>query len=203
MSDIQVRVTVETADVTAMILKLQDRLSPNMLKLFLIERAHRDLRTRAEQRFVSEGDDATGPWQQLAFATGMIRMYQGFQPFHPINVRTGKLRSFVLNSFTVRALARGATLTMPGDATGEIWKKFLQAQQGGASKSRRGKQYGGGTGGARTSRPSVRRSTEPLAGGGDAGPNRIAPARPVLALMSRDREMIYNDLLDWIRAGVI
>ena len=181
VADLQLKVTVVTTDVTAMVLKLQDRLSPSALKGFLIERAHRDLRLRAEQRFSSEGDDATGPWQQLAYATGRIRMFQGYGPFHPINVRTGKLKSFVLNSFTIKAQSRGVTLMMPGSATGELMAKFRTAQQGGGGK-------------ARTSRPTT--------GEGSSGPNRMAPARPVLALMSRDREMIYNDLLDWVRAGI-
>lgn len=188
-STFQINFNVDTSDITDTILKMQERLSPSGLKTFLITKAHRDLRRRTTARFNTEGDDATGPWAQLAFMTGRIRAFQGYGPFHPINVRTGQLRSFVLNSFTVKEQSRGVTLMMPGAASGKLLSKFKQAQQGGGGKTR-------------TSRPTVYRATVQHTEG-DAGPNRMAPARPVLALSVTDKWTIVPDLLQWIRVGLV
>jgi hypothetical protein len=169
------QVTVDTAAVEEMIAKLQQKLAPASLTSFLIAKAHSELRTRAEERFAQEGDDVSGPWAELTYATGRIRSFKGFQPFTPINVRTGALKRFVLGSFTVKQQSRGVTLMMPGPANGDLMDKFRTAQQGSA----------------KTRRPSR-----------SAGPNRPTPARPVLGMNERDAEVIQHELIDWIRAGV-
>jgi hypothetical protein len=182
MTELALKITVDSTDVEAMFHKLESRLSPGALRIFLNARAHRDLAQRAQQRFANEGDDASGPWADLAFMTGRIRAWQGFLPFHPINVRTGALRSFVINSYTVKETVGGATLTMPGEASGTLLAKFTQAQLGG----------GGG--------PRV--SARPTRDEGTHGPNRPAPPRPVVALSVVDTLMISMDLLDFIRQGM-
>jgi phage gpG-like protein len=168
-------VTVDTAAVEEMVAKMQQKLSPASLTSFLISKAHRELRERAEERFAQEGDDVSGPWRQLTYATGRIRSFKGFQPFTPINVRTGALKRFVLGSFTVKQQSRGVTLMMPGPANGDLMSKFRTAQQGSS----------------KTSRPSR-----------SAGPNRPTPARPVLGMNERDSAAIQHELIEWIRAGV-
>jgi len=178
------KIDVDPTEVEAMFHHLQLRLSPGALRVFLNTRAHRDLAMRAQQRFANEGDDATGPWADLTFMTGRIRAWQGYPPFHPINVRTGALRNFVVNTFTVKETAHGATLKMPGEASGDLLAKLTQAQVGGGGRPR-------------TSRPA-HFATRPE---GDAGPNRPAPPRPVVALSIVDTMMISMDLLEFIRQG--
>lgn len=172
----QLIVDVDSSEPEELLQKLIDRLMANQLKGFLATKVFRHLSNRASQRFAAEGDDASGPWTELAYATGRIRMFRGFQPFHPINVRTGALRRHILNSFKVFGAGEGgAYLQMPGNqGTREMQSKIKVAQMGGfATQSNRA-----------------------------TGPNRAAPPRPVLAMSNRDHDRIGNDLLDWIRAGV-
>lgn len=184
----QVRITVDDSAVRGVIEALQQKLQPSALRGFLATRAHEELKRRAEARFENEGDDAVGSWAELAYMTGRIRSFQGYGPFHPINVRTGKLRNFVLNTFTIRELGAGATLSMPGQASGKLMSKFRTAQQGGYAPGGATKS-GFGRGSASASR-------------GESGPNRSAPARPVIGLSEIDSTVLQHELLDWIRQGI-
>jgi hypothetical protein len=184
----EVRVTVDDSGVRATIDMLMQRLQPSALRGFLATRAHEQLKHRAESRFENEGDDAVGSWAQLAYMTGRVRSFQGFGPFHPINVRTGQLKNFVLNTFTIREMASGATLSMPGQASGKLLSKFRTAQQGGYAPGGATKS-GFGRGNASATR-------------GESGPNRSAPARPVVALSEFDSTLIQHELLDWVRQGI-
>jgi hypothetical protein len=178
MTDFEV--TVDTSAAEEMVAKMQQKLMPESLTSFLIAKAHRVLRNRAEERFANEGDEVSGPWKELAYATSRIRAFQGYGAFEPINVRTGALRRFVLNSFTVKQQSRGVTLMMPGPASGEMLSKFKTAQQGSIGHT--------------VGRSGVVTNRE--------GPNRPAPARPVLGLGEIDADLISHELLDWIRAGI-
>lgn len=171
MADLNV--TVDTSAVDATVQQLQERLMPMSLAGFMTGVAHPILRKRAEERFAAGGDEASGAWAQLTFATGKIRMYQGYSPFWPINVRTGELKNFVETSFTVDEKAGGVVMTLPGEGSATQMSKFLVAQQGGAGRMR-----------------------------SQQGPNRPTPARPVLALGEIDSVEIQHGLLDWIREGI-
>lgn len=158
-----------------MIGKMMARLSPNELRGFLATKTFRYLSARAQARFENEGDDVTGPWAELAFMTGRIRQWHGFQPFHPINVRTGALRHHILNSFRIMQTGNVATLQMPGNqGNATLRSKIAVAQLG--SNGAGSKRYG--------------------------GPNRSAPARPVLGMNDRDALRIGSDLLEWIQLGM-
>ena len=50
---------------------------------------------RAAARFKSEGDRASGKWKQLERATWSWRRRSGFPEKHPINVRTGDLKTLL------------------------------------------------------------------------------------------------------------
>lgn len=190
-----VHLVVDDTGVRHVIEALQLRLQPDALKEFLIAHAHTALRERAAQRFANEGDDVVGKWAELARATGIVRQFLGYSPFHPINVRTGALRDYVLNTFTTRnSGGAGAVLMMPGPASGEMLSKLRVAQQGGS-----------GTGG--TTKSGMGRGSASARGGdffghGLAGPNRPTPPRPVLAIGPMDGAEIGRRLLEWVRAGI-
>jgi hypothetical protein len=190
-----VHIEVDDSLVLGVVEALQLKLQPSELKVWLTTHAHRELRERAEERFANEGDDAVGKWAELTRATGIVRQYLGYSPFHPINVRSGALKNLVLNTFTVKDRgASGASLSMPGPASGEMLSKLRVAQQGGFGT--------GGTTRAGFGRGSARSSSGGEWGNIRTGPNRPAPPRPVLALSQRDSLVLSHSLLDWIRQGI-
>lgn len=133
------------------------------------------LQTRATRRFASEGDDASGKWEQLAIATRLIRRNMGFPPAHPINVRTGDLRDFVINTENIASTAQTATLQKPGKTgTSRLTEQKLRVAQRGGLPPRAGKTRG------------------------KAGPNRPAPPRPVAAINRTDEDFIFNRLVAWM-----
>lgn len=87
---------------------------------------------RAEDRFEGEGDDAVGAWAPLRFPTRAVRKDAGYGATGPINVRTGKLKEYVLDSQgDVRSTGSSASLKWP-DATprGLTGTKVRTAQRG-------------------------------------------------------------------------
>ena len=106
-----------------------------ILGLFLETAVESWLETRAAQRFASEGDSASGKWEQLLFPeTHEWRESQGFPPAHPINRRTGELMQWVVTAggtTSVFSAGSGAILSwpeMPTDAT--LQEKLRTAQRG-------------------------------------------------------------------------
>jgi len=185
----EVIVHVEDAAVQALLNHLRNKLTPMGLIEWMHTRAHVILRERASTRFSGEGDDAVSPWIDLAFATGRIRAAQGYSPYHPINVRSGALRNFILNSFTVRPSASGAVMMMPGNASGVLLSKLRVAQQGGKRVE------------TQVSRPGLTgRSNATL--GVRTARVRPAPPRPVVGLSTVDMTLLGHDLMDWIQMGM-
>ena len=90
------------------------------------------LRKRVEERFYQEGDSATGSWQPLKESTQQIRTAQGYSPAHPINIRTGQLRHFLVeNPGRVNPTGIGAELRYPGtEPEGTTFFAFATAQKG-------------------------------------------------------------------------
>lgn len=90
------------------------------------------LHTRASNRFSSEGDDAVGRWLPLSTATQAIRAGAGFGPAHPINVRTGDLKSFMMGDPGQFAMNSSyAELKYPGSpSTQALQEKLSTAQTG-------------------------------------------------------------------------
>lgn len=91
--------------------------------------------TRTTNRFATEGDDASGKWAPLAPATETIRATMGYGPAHPINVRTGQLRDWVLDaSPEIIVSSGGASMRYPSDPpSGKLAAKVETAQHGGGS----------------------------------------------------------------------
>lgn len=131
------------------------------------------LQRRISRRFASEGDEVTGKWAELMHTTGMIRSSQGYPAWHPINQRSGRLRRWLTSSFRITP-GYGVVVTLPGNGSPLDMEKLTIAQKGGYSRKRVGSR---------------------------AGPNRPAPARPVLGLGKADEYKINRDLMEWIRVG--
>lgn len=90
---------------------------------------------RAARRFATEGDSASGKWEELLFPeTHDIREAKGFPRAHPINRRTGELQDWVLTAGgTVSPFGSGdgAILTWPDLPTSdELRTKYDTAQRG-------------------------------------------------------------------------
>lgn len=126
-------IEVEADDVLAVLRQVELATNTIGLREFLGGPVVEWLQERADHRFASEGDDASGQWPDLTWGTQQIREALGFPREHPINVRTGDLRDWVVNSDgKVSALGPlGAELEWPGTAPdAEIESKFKVAQKG-------------------------------------------------------------------------
>lgn len=119
-------------DLSGVLASLYLKLSPPGLMAFLQSMVDPWLRMRTDNRFDSEGDDVSGAWHPLTHATQMIRAAGGFPSAHPINVRTGKMKSFLVGQRSdVKPNGLGATLTYPGaTADPDLIEKIKVAQQG-------------------------------------------------------------------------
>lgn len=129
---VDVDISVQKESVTALLTHLDTALNPVAIASFLGASVDPWLRTRAKDRFKSEGDDVSGGWAPLKESTQNIRSQMGYGSAHPINNRTGALEEYIVgspNRLTIHGL--GATLTLPGRApTGELKTKVQTAQKG-------------------------------------------------------------------------
>lgn len=127
-----VGIDVEQSGVQAMMAHLDTTLNPVAIAGFLGATVDPYIRERARARFASEGDDVTGGWAPLGFATQSIRAQMGFGASHPINKRTGALEEYIVDSpNAIEINPLGAVLRMPGvEATGELGSKMRTAQKG-------------------------------------------------------------------------
>lgn len=174
MTLLNVAIHVEAGSLLKTIDDAIDATSNESMWNFLERKVHPYLGKRIDDRFASEGDDATGKWEKLAFNTGRIRASKGFPAWHPINKRTGDLHRFVRDTYRLQG-GDDVTLTLPDGGSREERRKLAVAQLGGAVASGKGN---------------------------FRGPNRPAPPRPVLALNARDAYVIQKDLMSLIRIGV-
>lgn len=123
---------IEVTDEEALfaLTRLDTLLNPQTLAVFMAEVVDPYMHQRIRERFDSEGDDASGKWAALRAATQAYRAQQGYGAEHPINVRTGELRSFMEDT-PGRAVPdpAGANLFLPGrGASTEVAKKLRTAQ---------------------------------------------------------------------------
>lgn len=118
--------------VQAMMTRMEIALSPIRVAGFLQATVDPYIRTRAKNRFSSEGDDVSGKWFPLQEVTQRIRGDQGFGATGPINHRTGELEDYITGTpGGAVPNALGATLTSPGTpASGTLLTKVQTAQAG-------------------------------------------------------------------------
>lgn len=115
--------------------RVRQAISPTGLGSFLEGTVDPYLRERILGRFATEGDMTSGKWEPLTRNTGYIRHNKGFPALHPINVRTGALRTFVAETNQVRGLGTGAQLTKPNvGGTAELQRKLAAAARGGVAQ---------------------------------------------------------------------
>lgn len=135
-----VRFEFHDQEVMALLQGLEIALSPVGIASILGGDIADWFQNRITDRFVEQGDDASGQWTPLAEATQAIRASLGYGASGPINVRTGELYKFVRESKAVAPNGFGATLKIPGEEPqGELAQKMMHAQQGGISDA--GKPY--------------------------------------------------------------
>jgi len=127
-----VDVRIDTAQVQAIMAILQARLSSPGLHGWLHGVMVPFLQNRAINRFANEGDEVTGKWTPLKASTVMIRQAHGHPGDHPINVRTGQMRNFIVAApGSTKGSAGYAALTWPGPVpTGKMMTKVQTAQVG-------------------------------------------------------------------------
>lgn len=132
-----VEIIADPSEVNKVMQQLQVKLSPAGLAAFLQTIVDPFIRNRIEGRFNSEGDDVSGAWHPLEQATQQIRAAYGYPPDHPINMRTGKMRTFLTTTQSdVKMTGMGAELTHPPlTADAVMNKKIATAQMGSPSPS--------------------------------------------------------------------
>lgn len=170
-----IEVTIDPDDARR-IDELIDRISrvvePSSLFTFLKDESLPYLRARAANRFITEGDDASGKWRPLTETSERFRAWAArkyglpIKADHPINRRTGQLKNWVMRSYKIEQFGyAGAQLQMPGTRSSDRWleQKYRHAQQGGFTRW-----YSG------------------------FGP------RPVMAINQRDNTAITSSLKQWL-----
>lgn len=144
---IDLEMELDSQDFDAMFTRIYDSISDNALVIFMNGVMGPELRKRAASRFANEGDDASGPWASLGYVSQKIREwgiqkghYPGISPQHPINQRTGELKTFVTGAQgDVILNSGGVSLAFPGigQPSPRITKKLKTAQHGTARGPKR------------------------------------------------------------------
>ncbi len=114
-----VQIIVDDTDVRHLLDTFEDSVTPISLERLLSGGVADALRYRAQNRFTSEGDGASGKWAALRPATEDIREFLGYPRAHPINKRSGELRKFIGQS-------KGSAVTMP-DGAAMIWPELSRS----------------------------------------------------------------------------
>jgi hypothetical protein len=131
---ISYQMEIEDKSVRAMLTRVETMLEPASIAGFLMSAVVPYLQKRGKMRFESEGDDVSGKWLPLTEGTQAIRSAAGYGAEHPINVRSGELKDYIIGSTGMPTVeAGGATLTYPGTPPGntDLKNKLAVAQSGG------------------------------------------------------------------------
>lgn len=130
----QLTFEMEREHLDATLAELALRLSPPGLATYLATVVDPFLRERIDQRFSGEGDDVTGAWHPLAVATQQIRASYGYPPAHPINVRSDKLRSWLVGTpADIKVSGFDAEANHPPPTTDAVMNTKLTTAQAGKS----------------------------------------------------------------------
>lgn len=131
-SGMHISIVGDSSGVTRALNHLDAKLSTPMMMGFLAATIHPWLQERARQRFLNEGDDASGKWAPLQQSTNEWRRSGGFPEAHPINKRTGELERFITGSSAlVTPTPAGVTMKYPGSQpSGGLFEKVKTAQRG-------------------------------------------------------------------------
>ncbi len=128
------QVDVDPSQVTRLLSMMELNVSHPGLAVFLEDDIDPFIRTRIDERFAAEGDDAVGAWAPLLSTTEALRASKGFPPAHPINQRTHMMHNFLVGTHgDVKASSTDATLTYPGPGVDALMGLKLKAAQAGKS----------------------------------------------------------------------
>lgn len=133
---VSVQFFVDTSTAQLLMASIALRMQPAAMAGFMQASVVPYIQQRTANRFASQGDDVSGRWHPLAVATQQIRQQAGYQPSHPINVRTGQMRAFLTGSHGQVVSAGGMTqleYPNPGGAVGLLMRKVMVAQAGSAA----------------------------------------------------------------------
>lgn len=131
MNEQILQIDVEPEDALLAVKAFKTILAPASVAEFLRVDGAKVLQSRARERFNVGGDDASGKWKPLRFATESIREAKGFPP-GPINERTFELFDYVTGNWgTAITDGEGAVMDWPSPhPSGELFEKLQTAQQG-------------------------------------------------------------------------
>jgi len=136
MAALPFRVTARVTDAGGqrLVVKLRAAMAPPAIAGWMQSSVTTILRVRAAERFSEEGDSASGKWAQLSPVTVKIRQAMGVGGAHPINVRSGGLRAFVIGANADIASSEGGVLFNWPDTPpkGKLSDKLDTAQHGNA-----------------------------------------------------------------------
>lgn len=132
MTDVNLNIHVNADEVMQVIDRINQKLSGAGLSEYMVSVVAPFFKQRAANRFAAEGDSASGQWAALKWPTQVTRVLMGYFPDHPINVRSGNLRDWMVanDGEITKISAASAQLTWPGDVGGELEAKFTTAQAG-------------------------------------------------------------------------
>lgn len=129
-------ITIDVRKVSRILEASNSFISPVGLAGYLNSVANPHLTRVAKARFKSGGDSASGKWAALSQATQEIRENLGYPP-NEINVRTGKMREFLINpSPVISQDAAGTTMEWPGTPGADLNKRLKQAAGRGRGPAR-------------------------------------------------------------------
>ncbi len=127
----KVSIDVNSLSIDNLIFNLFMAVSGPSLADFLIDDAHKHFVDEIYMRFVHKGDDKSGQWAPLHDATIDIRRALGYPNDNEINVRTGDLLRFVVESYDILAGPMYAQMDLPGaPPTEALADKLRRAQRG-------------------------------------------------------------------------
>lgn len=117
-------------DVEELLWNLQYALDGGLWRLYVEEPLQEYFRNRFAQRFLREGDDATGPWAPANPTAGHRKREEGYIP--RINQRTGEMRDFFTEgTITSHSSSDGEfELEYPAEDPGELYMRIAIAQTG-------------------------------------------------------------------------
>lgn len=110
-----IEIEVNALDVERMLSLAEDSFSEPRVMHWMNTDLHDYFASETISRFSDGIDRNTGVWRKLSDATEHLREQQGYDPDWPINVRTGELFDYVVNTFRIDTDGQDLTFVTPDD----------------------------------------------------------------------------------------
>lgn len=131
---INLQIIGEDQGVRKMLTATLEAVDPAHMLLFMGGMVTPYIEARIASRFSNEGDDVSGKWAPLKETTQHIRETEGYGPDHPINVRSGAMKEWLLSNppdLTTNGLE--AIMAFPGGNPSQSVENKLETAQRGSS----------------------------------------------------------------------